>query len=58
MKRIDKAKIKTIIWAVQEYEKVYKNAPIPTWNQVHFYDTAFWQLVNVVENTLGEKLCN
>lgn len=58
MKRIDKAKIKTIIWAVQEYEKVYENAPIPTWNQVHFYNTAFWQLVNVVENTLGEKLCN
>ena len=58
MKRINKAKVKTMIDAVQEHEKAYEGMPIPTWNQVHFYNTAFWQLVKVIEDHLEEKLCN
>lgn len=56
MKRINKAKIKTMIEVVQEHEKANKGMPIPTWNQIHFYNTAFWELVNVIEDHLGEKL--
>lgn len=58
MKRINKAKIKTMINVVKEHENAYKGIPIPTWNQVHFYNNAFWELVKVIEEDLGEKLCN
>lgn len=58
MKRIDKAKVKTMIDVVQEFEKAYEGMPIPTWNQIHFYNTAFHELVKVIEDDLGEKLCN
>lgn len=56
MKRLDKAKIKTMIDVVKEYENAYSSVPIPTWNQVHFYNNAFWELVKVIEEDLGEKL--
>lgn len=56
MKRINKAKIRTMIDAVKEHENAYSSVPIPTWNQVHFYNTAFWELVKVIEDHLGEKL--
>lgn len=57
MKRINKAKIKTLIDVVKEHEVVYSSVSIPTWNQVHFYNNAFWELINVIEDHLGEKLC-
>lgn len=56
MKRIDKAKVKTMVDVVKEFEKSYEGMPIPTWNQVHFYNTAFHELVKVIEDALGEKL--
>lgn len=58
MKRIDKAKVKTMVEVVKEFEKAYGEMPIPTWNQIHFYNTAFHELVKVIEDDLGEKLCN
>lgn len=58
MKRINKLKIKTMIDVVQEFEKAYESMPIPTWNQIHFYNTVFHELVKVIEDDLGEKLCN
>lgn len=58
MKRINKAKIKTLIDVVKEHEVAYSSVPIPTWNQVHFYNNAFWELIQVIEDALGEKLCN
>lgn len=56
MKRIDKAKVKTMINVVKEFEKAHGDMPIPTWNQIHFYNTAFHELVKVIEDDLGEKL--
>lgn len=56
MKRINKAKVKTMIDVVKEHEKAYEGMPIPTWNQVYFYNTAFHELVKVIEEHLGEKL--
>lgn len=56
MKRLNKTEIKTMIDVVKEHEKAYSSVPIPTWNQVHFYNNAFWGLVKVVEEHLGEKL--
>lgn len=38
MKRIDKAKVKTMVDVVKEFEKAYGDMPIPTWNQIHFYN--------------------
>lgn len=58
MKRINKAKIKTLIDVVKEHEVAYSSVPIPTWNQVHFYNNAFWELIQVIQEDLGEKLCN
>lgn len=58
MKRIDKANVKTMVDVVKEFEKAYGEMPIPTWNQIHFYNTAFHELVKVIEDALGEKLCN
>ena len=58
MKRINKAKIKTLIDVVKEHEVAYSSVPIPTWNQVHFYNNAFWKLIQVIQEDLGEKLCN
>lgn len=56
MKRIDKNKVKTMIDVVTEYEKSREFEPI-TEEEVCFYDTAFWQLVYLIEDALGEKLC-
>lgn len=56
MKRVNKAKVKTLIDVVKEHEAAYSSVPIPTWNQVHFYNTAFHELVKVIEDDLGEKL--
>lgn len=58
MKRVNKAKVKTLIDVVKEHENAYSSVPIPTWNQVHFYNTAFWELVNVIEEYLGENYEN
>ena len=56
MKRIDKNKVRTMVDVVKEFEKAYEDMPIPTWNQIHFYNTAFHELVKVIEDDLGEKL--
>lgn len=58
MKRITKAKLKTIIEVVKEYEKAYSSVPIPTWNQVQFYNNSFWEAIKLIEEITGEKLCN
>lgn len=58
MKRINKTKIKTLIDVVKEHENAYSSVPIPTWSQVHFYNNAFWELIQVIQEDLGEKLCN
>ena len=57
MKRINKLKIKTMIGVVKEFEKAYGEMPIPTWNQIYFYNNAFWELIQVIQEDLGEKLC-
>lgn len=58
MKRLSKTKIKTMIDVVKEHEVAYSSVPIPTWSQVHFYNNAFWELIQVIQEDLGEKLCN
>lgn len=57
MKRLSRIEIKTMIDVVKEYEVAYSSVPIPTWNQVHFYNNAFWALIHLIEDDLGEKLC-
>lgn len=56
MKRVNKAKVKTLIDVVKEHENAYSSVPIPTWNQLHFYNNAFWELIQVIQEDLGEKL--
>lgn len=57
MKRIDKNKVKTMIDAVIEYEKSREFEPV-TAEEVYFYNTTFWELIYLIEDALGEKLCN
>lgn len=56
MKRIDKNKVKTMIDVVTEYEKSLEFEPV-TAEEVYFYNTTFWELVHLIEDALGEKLC-
>lgn len=58
MKRVNKAKVKTLIDVVKEHEVAYSSVPIPTWNQVHFYNNAFWELIQVIQEDLGENYEN
>lgn len=55
MKRADKAKIKTMIDVVKTHEVAYSSVPIPTWNQIHFYNNAFWEAIKLIEEITGEK---
>lgn len=55
MKSINKAKVKTMIQAVEEYgrEREFEDVTV---EEVNFYITAFYELVKVIEDHLGEKL--
>lgn len=57
MKRINKAKVKTMIEVVETYSESREFEEV-TLEEVNFYYDAFFQLVGLIEEATGEKLCN
>lgn len=57
MKRIDKAKVKTMIEVVETYSESREFEEV-TLEEANFYYNAFFQLVKLIEEATGEKLCN
>lgn len=57
MKRIDKAKVKTVIGIVEEYGKSREFEDV-TVEEVNFYTNAFYELVKIIEEATGENLCD
>lgn len=57
MKRIDKNKVKTMIDVVETYSESREFEEV-TLEEVNFYYNAFFQLVKLIEEATGEKLCN
>lgn len=55
MKPIDKNKVKSIVDNVEEYGRSREFEEV-TVGEVNFYIDAFYQLVKLVEDHLGEKL--
>lgn len=56
MKRIDKNKVKTMIDVVETYSES-REFEEATLEEVNFYYNAFFQLVKLIEEATGEKLC-
>lgn len=57
MKRIDKNKVRTMIEVVETYSESREFEEV-TLEEVNFYYDAFFQLVRLIEEATGEKLCN
>lgn len=57
MKRIDKNKIKTMVEVVETYSKSREFEEV-TLEEVNFYYDAFFELVRLIEEATGEKVCN
>lgn len=57
MKRIDKNKIKTMVEVVETYSKSREFEEV-TLEEVNFYYDAFFELVRLIEEATGEKICN
>lgn len=57
MKRIDKAKVKTMIEVVETYSESREFEEV-TIEEANFYYNAFFQLVKLIEEATGEKLRN
>lgn len=57
MKQLDKTKVQSIVKSVEEYglSREFEDVTV---SEVNFYIGAFYELVNVIEDHLGEKLCN
>lgn len=55
MKRINKAKVRTIIQHVEEYGRSREFEDVSV-EEVNFYIAAFYELVKTIEEHLGEKL--
>lgn len=57
MKRIDKNKIKTMVEVVETYSKSREFEEV-TLEEANFYYDAFFELVRLIEEATGEKICN
>lgn len=57
MKRIDKNKIKTMVEAVENYSESREFEEV-TLEEANFYYDAFFELVRLIEEATGEKICN
>ena len=57
MKRIDKNKIKTLIEIVELYSDSREFEEV-TVEEANFYYNAFFQLVGIIEDVTGEKICS
>lgn len=57
MKRIDKSKIKTMVKVVETYSESREFKEV-TLEEVNFYYNAFFELVRLIEEATGEKICN
>lgn len=55
MEQIDKTKVQSIIKSVEEYGRSREFEDV-TVSEVNFYIGAFYELVKVIEDHLGEKL--
>lgn len=57
MKRIDKNKVRTMVEVVETYSESREFEEV-TLEEVNFYYNAFFELVGLIEEATGEKLCN
>lgn len=57
MKRIDKAKVRTMVEVVETYSESREFEEV-TLEEANFYYNAFFELVGLIEEATGEKLCN
>lgn len=57
MKRIDKNKIRTMVEVVEAYSKSREFEQV-TIEESDFYYNAFFELVGLIEEATGEKICN
>lgn len=57
MKRIDKNKIRTMVEVVETYSKSREFKQV-TIEESDFYYNAFFELVGLIEEATGEKICN
>ena len=57
MKRIDKNKIKAMVEAVENYSESREFEEV-TLEEANFYYDAFFELVRLIEEATGEKICN
>lgn len=57
MKSIDKNKVRTMVEVVETYSKsrAFKKVTI---EESNFYYNAFFELVGLIEEATGEKICN
>ena len=57
MKRIDKNKVRTMVEVVETYSKSREFEKV-TIKESNFYYNAFFELVRLIEEATGEKICN
>lgn len=57
MKRIDKNKVRTMVEVVETYSESREFEEV-TLEEVNFYYNAFFELVGLIEEATGERLCN
>lgn len=57
MKRIDKNKVRTMVEVVETYSESREFEEV-TLEEANFYYNAFFELVGLIEEALGEKICN
>lgn len=57
MKRIDKNKVRTMVEVVETYSESREFEKV-TIEEANFYYNAFFELVGLIEEATGEKLCN
>lgn len=57
MKRIDKNKVRTMVEVVETYSKSREFEEV-TLEEADFYYNAFFELVRLIEEATGEKICN
>lgn len=56
MKRIDKNKVKTMVEVVETYSESREFEEV-TLEEANFYYNAFFELVGLIEEALGENIC-
>lgn len=57
MKQLDKTKAQSIVKSVEAYSDSREFEEV-TLEEANFYYDAFFQLVKLIEEATGEKLCN